>query len=495
MNYSNSAPMYGQSICDVDVDGTYKNPCIHGRCIDPYPFQAPDQVCVCDYGYQNVNKNDCSEPTPVFTPGFVSKIQITLFLVGTTILLIMGYCIITKRNEPDVKSISPFCCMFILTGCLVGTAAILTQGFSTSNTVCHAHAILPAVAFGMIFSMILAKAIRIFLIFGYSKIARSRFLKDDFLIACCSVVAVFEGVFASRVLDGSGVEPRLQTFEGSSDSLWACASADDKEDTTNRLFGGLLGFNAILLVLCIVMGWMTRKASEKFDESRKVGIVVAISTLFVVLDLGVNLGIPQHSEGMFNVRRIFDSVTIFLVAIATPSILFSKALGFANNQPNGNISHYTSDINSTQADQNDGLVKTYMFHTGLKLNRPTSLWKSAVFMVMPDLDLLIILSESNNGTYTFSQSNINIQEKTTKAAKAKSEECIELLLGTRKTSYLVEFPHKEKMDEFRSLRASTGMKKAGQTNSLGNSSKGREKASVSNLATIAATHRASLQEI
>ena len=94
-------------------------------------------------------------------------------------------------------------------------------------------------------------------------------------------------------------------------------------------------------------------------------------------------------------------------------------------------------------------------------------------MVMPDLDMLIILSEGNNGTYTFSQSNIKIQEKTTKAAKSRTEECIEFLLGSAKTSYLVEFPHKEKMDEFRSLRSQAGMKKAEHPASSGPGSMNR----------------------
>ncbi|KAJ3066102.1 hypothetical protein HDU99_003958, partial [Rhizoclosmatium hyalinum] len=64
-----STPVYGQSICDADVDGTYKNPCVHGTCSDPYPFQEATEVCICEFGYQNVNKNDCSEPTPIFMPG------------------------------------------------------------------------------------------------------------------------------------------------------------------------------------------------------------------------------------------------------------------------------------------------------------------------------------------------------------------------------------------------------------------------------------------
>ncbi|ORY33550.1 hypothetical protein BCR33DRAFT_743758 [Rhizoclosmatium globosum] len=297
--------------------------------------------------------------------------------------------------------------------------------------------------------MILAKAIRIFLIFGYSKIARSRFLKDDFLIACSSVVIVVEGVFADRFLHLSEIDPVLMSFEGSSDTFWDCAAKPENVDTANRLFGGLIGFNAIILALCIVMGVLTRKASEKFDESKKVSVVISISTLFVVLDLAINFGIPQNTQTMYNVRRMFDSITIFLISTVTPLILFLKALGWGDSKQQGNMSHQTGELSSSHADQNDGLVRTFMFHTGLKLNRATSLWKSAVFMVMPDIDMLIILSEGNNGTYTFSHSNIKIQEKTTKAAKAKTEECIEILLGSAKTSYLVEFPHKEKMDEFR----------------------------------------------
>ncbi|KAJ3284571.1 hypothetical protein HDU79_008043 [Rhizoclosmatium sp. JEL0117] len=407
-------PIYGQSICDIDVDGTYKNPCLHGHCIDPYPFQQPFQ-----------------EPTPLIIPGFVSKIQITLFLLALVIVLGFSYLIVTRRNEPDVKALSPLCCLYILVGCLVGCVAVLTQGLSTSDAVCRANIVLPAVAFGMIF-----------------------------------MVAIVEGVLAWHMFTAANIQPALATFDQSSDTIWDCAAPASDTDTANQEFGGLIGFNAIILALCIAMGLLTRKASQKFDESKKVGIVISISTLFVVLDLGVNFGIPHTTQSMFYIRRLFDSITIFLITTATPVILFSAVLGWGNGHHGSNLSHTKSEVDSAHLDQNDGLVRTFMFHVGMKLNRPASLWKSTVFLIMPDLDMLITLGEGNNGTYTFSQSNIKIQEKTTKAAKAKTEECIELLLGTAKIAYLVEFPHKEKMDEFRTLRSQSGIKKSSLGNSL-----------------------------
>ncbi|ORY33538.1 hypothetical protein BCR33DRAFT_518403 [Rhizoclosmatium globosum] len=43
-----TTPIYGQSVCDVQIDGTYKIPCVHGTCKDLLPFQNAAVQCQCD---------------------------------------------------------------------------------------------------------------------------------------------------------------------------------------------------------------------------------------------------------------------------------------------------------------------------------------------------------------------------------------------------------------------------------------------------------------
>ncbi|KAI9329556.1 hypothetical protein BDR26DRAFT_1011700 [Obelidium mucronatum] len=427
ISFDGKIPLYGQSVCDIDIDGTYRSPCVHGFCSDPLPFQYASAECICQFGYENIHKTDCSEPTPVFITGPATTAQISMFIAGLLVVLVSFWKVYQNRGMPEMKAISPLCCLFILGGCFIGVLGILVDALSISKDVCNAKYVVPVLAFGMVYSMIFFKSLRIFLIFGYSKIARSRFLKDDVMIGASLIVGILDAVFA----------------------LWT------------------VGIKKTEPVTCFLHGYVDiavgLKASAKFDESRKNGAVIILSTLLIGLNFAVLFGIPGETKTLYQLRRVFSSTTTFLLCTLSPVILFAPAFGLGASPSGTGLSHGydTSDAKSSQNDLNDGLVKTYMFHTGLKLNRPAALWKSAVIMVMTELDMLIILSEGNNGTYTLSKSNIMIQEKTTKAAKAAPEECLEITLGANKICHVLEFPNREKMEEFRSLRGAAGIKKKG----------------------------------
>ncbi|KAJ3077615.1 hypothetical protein HDU99_001079, partial [Rhizoclosmatium hyalinum] len=169
--------------------------------------------------------------------------------------------------------------------------------------------------------------------------------------------------------------------------------------------------------------------------------------------------------------RIFTAIVIFILCTVTPIILFATALGLGGTPAKEGMSHgYSSQTQSGDHDKTDGLTKAYIFHAGLKVNRPTSLWKSAILVIMPDLDMLIILSEGNNGTHSFSKVFLKVQEKTTHAAKSKQEEYLEMTLGD-KSNFILELSNKAKMEEIRNLRLTTAAaKKAGNAGTAGTES-------------------------
>ncbi|ORY52287.1 periplasmic binding protein-like II [Rhizoclosmatium globosum] len=458
VSFDGIKPVYGQSVCDIDSDGMYRTPCQHGRCEDPLPFQDPRATCICDFGYFNVKNKDCSEPIGVFNPDSISYGELAMFLIGVAIVLWTTLQVYLKREEPDLKAMSPPCCFYILMGCLIGEFGIIIDALSVTQSTCYAKFGILALAFGIVFSMIFFKSFRIFLIFGYSKIARSGLLRDTVMMLASSIIAVIDLIVALFVIKNGQVAPHLVTFTNSFDIYWDCLAPPDYQDQANSMFNGLLVLNGILLFLCIVMAFQTRKAAHKFNESKKVAVVIVMSTLLIGLDLAVNYGIPITSLSTFNVRRIFTSAVVFILCTATPIILFAPALGLAGGTKE-NMSHgYSSETQSTNHDETDGLTKAYIFHAGLRVNRPTSLWKSAILVIMPDLDMLIILSEGNNGTHSFHKIFLKVQEKTTHAAKAKQEEYLEMTLGD-KSNFILELSNKEKMEELRSLRLAATSKK------------------------------------
>ncbi|KAJ3131793.1 hypothetical protein HK100_006008, partial [Physocladia obscura] len=278
--------LYGNSICDPLINGSYTNPCVHGYCPDILPFQSSSSQCLCDYGFQNINNVDCSEKSPFLSVGIVSKIQIALAVSGLVIVTAIIVKLYTIRNNKAIKSMSPPCCFFILAGCMIGLLAIIFSAANATKASCYLANILPALAFGMIFSMIFFKALRLGLIFGYQRIARLQFLRDDFLIGCSFILSIIDAILAWLFVGGSQYQPRLQVFSDQDTGVWICSSTQDATDTTiSELFAILIAFNAVVLVLCLGIGFATRKVTGKFDESKKVGIVILISTVLVLLGL------------------------------------------------------------------------------------------------------------------------------------------------------------------------------------------------------------------
>ncbi|KAJ3027030.1 UNVERIFIED_CONTAM: hypothetical protein HDU68_004608, partial [Siphonaria sp. JEL0065] len=121
--------------------------------------------------------------------------------------------------------------------------------------------------------------------------------------------------------------------------------------------------------------------------------------------------------------------------------------------------NHSGSTNDSEGTDINGEVKAFMFKVGLRLNRTTSMWKTASMLGIPELDMLIILGGANSGTYTLTECSIKVMEKTTAAAKKSNEEILELIVGANKTSFLVEFPRKDLMEEFRGLRSKAAMYK------------------------------------
>ncbi|KAJ3031096.1 UNVERIFIED_CONTAM: hypothetical protein HDU68_006475 [Siphonaria sp. JEL0065] len=465
----NGHTLYGQSVCDPQVDLTYKSPCRHGSCTHSYAFQEPSIQCVCEFGYQNINQGTCIEPAPFFIPGTITKIQLILFGTGVILLVILIIIVFNSRNQPTIKAMSPLCCINILAGCLLGVVTIILEAATETTLICYTKVIIPSLAFGMVFSMIFLKGFRIFLIFGYPRIARSRFIRDDFLIAVSNVVAIVDGILAWIYVQGGQITSKLTHFTDTELQVYTCLPKPESEGTATTLMGVHFGFNALILAMCLYIGQLTRKSASKFDESKQVGATIYVSCAAVLLAMGINFGVIADTSGIFNLHRITASIAIWLICIVSPMILFVPALRANIESEKSRLSVTnrvgTGSAASSHNDRDDGQVLTFMFHTGMRPNRATALWKSAVMMIMPEIDMLIVLAEQYSGTYIFSECNIKVVEKTTVAAKKQAEESVELTVGANKTVFVVEFPHKERMEEFRGLRTQATLLKKRESDS------------------------------
>ncbi|KAJ3001781.1 UNVERIFIED_CONTAM: hypothetical protein HDU68_006641 [Siphonaria sp. JEL0065] len=277
--------IYGLSVCDPQEDGTYKNPCVHGHCVNPYPWQDTSIQCQCDFGYQNVNEATCVEPAPFFYLGTMTSIQLVLFGVGAAVLIGLISMVFTHRTQPSVKAMSPMCCINILVGCILGVISILFQAAYETHFICYAKVVVPAIGFGIIFSMVLLKASRIYLIFEYPRIARSRFLRDDVLIIISIVIAIIDGIIAVIYISASKTKPGIVHFTDTAAPLYSCAATEGYENVEFAWMVVLFVFNGLIMVLCVVLGQMTRQAAAKFSESKAVGSMVYVSCAAIGLGM------------------------------------------------------------------------------------------------------------------------------------------------------------------------------------------------------------------
>ncbi|KAJ3236461.1 hypothetical protein HDU81_010756 [Chytriomyces hyalinus] len=447
--------IYGKSVCDPLPDGSYLHPCVHGFCEDTNPFQDASAQCTCQYGFGNYDQSDCSEVTPYFSPIWTSYAK--YFFMVTAVLLVGGMIaqLFRMRVDPDVKAMSPPCCAFILSGFLLAGISILFHATSPTESTCVANVVTASIAFGMVFSMIFLKSIRIFFIFRYTRLARLGILQDKVLIAFASILTVIDGVIAGVYTQVSKVGPRIQDLAGSSKEVWVCGvetdSGSSSRSSVSPLLILLLTFNGLLVVLCLMAGYLTRSASRKFDESKKIWSMVSVCALILLISLSVLLGLPSDTEAMLNLKNVLFSGTVWLLSTISPIILFGPCLlgSLSTNiresslgQSSGsNKSGEHSDWKTAEVGKSTALL----FNVGIKAVKTMAIWDTALIILMPDMNMAFIMKSETHIFTKFTRCKVKPVTATTKEAQGTFR--LELVLD--KNTDILEFPTKEKMDEFR----------------------------------------------
>ncbi|KAJ3263128.1 hypothetical protein HDU77_011230 [Chytriomyces hyalinus] len=449
--------LYGKSVCDPLPDGSYLHPCVNGFCEDLNPFQDSSAQCTCEYGFGNYDHSDCSEVTPYFSPVWTSYVK--YFFMATAVLVVGGMIsqLIRMKADPDVKAMSPPCCAFILSGFLLAAISILFHATSPTHSTCVAHIVTASIAFGMVFSMIFLKSIRIFFIFRYTRLARLGIFQDAVLIALASILAIIDGIIAGVYTQVDKVGPRIQDLAGSSKEVWVCGVESDGEgssrSTISTLLIVLLAFNGLLVVLCLMAGHLTRSASRKFDESKKIWSMVSVCALILLISMSVMLGLPSDTEAMLNLKNVLFSGTVWLLSILSPIILFGPSL-LGSLQTHVRESSLGQNTGSIQSGENSdwktadvGKSTALLFNVGVKAMKALAIWDTALIILMPDMNMAFIMKSETHIFTKFSRCKVKPVATTTKDAQGTFR--LEMVLD--KNSDLLEFATKEKMDEFRSI--------------------------------------------
>ncbi|KAI8609744.1 7 transmembrane sweet-taste receptor of 3 GCPR-domain-containing protein [Chytriomyces sp. MP71] len=432
--------LYGKSICDPLPNGSYIDPCGYGYCANLYPFQDVATQCICSYGYLNVKYDDCSEPMPTFAPSWTSYLNFLFTVTSFFIVIAVSARVFLLREMEDVKAMSLPCCLFVMGGFCLGSISILLHAAIPTAGGCVMSVIINAIAFGMVFSMLFLKSMRIFFIYRYTRMSRFKFLQDSVLISLAAFISLLDGALAAVYTHYSSIQPRLQPLQDSSKEIWICAGTGDDSPL---IF--LLLFNGALFFLCLAGGYLTRTAQTLFDESKRIGNMIYASTLILVCCLSLLFGLPHTTETLLNVRSVILGGTISIMCTGCPVILFNITSAIA---PMNEISITTGKkVAVPLADFKNGeIVKSValMFYTGMKTKGTLALWDTAVIIVLQEINVVFI---TKGGTHIFTRfSSCKLKsERDGSANRTRFEMTIENRVE------IIEFSSPEKAEAFRSL--------------------------------------------
>ncbi|KAI9348502.1 hypothetical protein BDR26DRAFT_1004354 [Obelidium mucronatum] len=466
--------LYGQSICDQTFENWKSvNPCLHGYCLDPLPFQDPRTECICNLGYENVLFKDCREPMQLF-PGnnyWPGVVKFVLCGVGTLVTIYLAVRVFLNHDEKHMKAVSPFCNYFILAGSFVGQISILALAASVSNETCSLIVVLPAFSFAAIFGMILLKSLRIFVIFQYRRMARSRMLQDTSLLVIAGVFALVNGGFAFATAKAVGLQPVLAQYNNRVDHQYICAAAIDSLLST-IVFSLFLSLNALLMVACLVFCYLTRDTVKRFNESKSIALVVYVSVLIIVLCSAIVFGLSSESVETHNLRYLSISVAIFLVSVLSPLILLAEPLQKGSQAVQNNLiqqqqqqqqtaqsGHYQKTREAISgaylseiAEYNSGRVSAHVFQVGFKRKRRFDLWVPATLMVIGSIHSLFIMTTSFHMFVQLGSVKMKLAEeiqgevRQTNTTSTTMGTALEMQIGG--DCYFMEFDTREKMEEF-----------------------------------------------
>jgi len=226
-------------------------------------------------------------------------IVIILMLIALALLVDV---LIFRKHRVYKRSATLFC-YFILIGAIIGYVSIFFWLGRPTNANCMIRIWLGAIAYGLVYSNLLAKNWRLYRVTS-SAIKKEQIVRISNLELVLKWVLPIVAIELIIVLVWQIVDPQVVIISSSSPLL--------AEDEVNvQCFGDhsyfviiFLCFQALLLIPCIFLSYGTRHNTKEFKESQAIGLSI-YNTLFcgilvivlsLVLDTSVyiSLGVPVY---------------------------------------------------------------------------------------------------------------------------------------------------------------------------------------------------------
>ncbi|XP_068109109.1 metabotropic glutamate receptor 2 [Hyperolius riggenbachi] len=311
----------------------------------PHEYLLDEFTCKdCGLGYwPNEDLKDCFElPQEYIRWSDAWALgPVCLSCLGLISTLFVFWIFIQNNNTPIVKASGRELCYILLSGVLLCYAMTFIFIAKPSTSVCTLRRLGLGTSFAICYSALLTKTNRIARIFSGARdgVQRPRFISPASQVGICLVLISFQFLV---VLVWLLVEPAGTRKDTAPDKRYVvtlkCSSGDGSMLVS-------LSYNVLLVLLCTLYAFKTRKCPENFNEAKFIGFTM-YTTCIIWLAF---LPIFYVTSSDYRVQTTTLCVSVSLSGSVVLGCLFTPKIHIIMFQPQKNVTSHRSATNRFSA--------------------------------------------------------------------------------------------------------------------------------------------------
>ncbi|KAJ1562601.1 hypothetical protein HK096_007146 [Nowakowskiella sp. JEL0078] len=337
-----------------------------------------------------------------------------------------SYCVLqeafqpmTTKEAPAIKSIAPYCCYVILFGCFCGLIGSFAWIIIPTNGICKTRLFFPPIAFGLVFGlvvllMLFMKSYRIYVIFGYKQIRLQDSSMPNSKLILTTVLLTLVEIILVGAWVGFAQHEAVTPINGS--GIQTGCSAKPGNESIDLIFQFLLyGLNGSLLVSCVYIAFRTRRAFERFLESKTIGMSIYTVVISIAICISVVYAFPRDIESWYYVTSFVLSITMNVCSLLVSLIIFGPRLldviqlrfNPGSTEQVTTQSHIDTRFSIGIIDVNSELVESgkdrksvenlsiqaVKFEIGIRQIKFGSRWVESDLVILPEIQMMIIFRD------------------------------------------------------------------------------------------------------
>jgi ABC-type branched-subunit amino acid transport system substrate-binding protein len=285
----------------VDSDNNYV------KVVDPI-FHSYSSAVPLDSAQRVSTNTAVSSPLAVL---FIILSGFMIFLCIAMMVLIFRY-----RESRSIKNIAPISSILMLFGFIIAYLTIFVNIGEPSAMGCNLQVAMPALAFSIIFSNLLAKTWRIYKIFKNVRLQKISYKASKIIM----ISSIFTAIEIVLLVIWHSIDP-LTPFEYSLDPIrYTILCRSSKSDIQTTMQAVLYGYNGLLLAFGVYLAYQTKSVAKAFNESGNIGLAVYNIAVFCVVIIPLLNVQSIYVESLFVLRQllIFSAATFTFAALFFP---------------------------------------------------------------------------------------------------------------------------------------------------------------------------------